>query len=139
MLFLNSAELRRKVWSHIKENAVEKGISIDTINGYQEHCHCLISLGTDQTMRNIMQLLKEESSFWINKNKVCEQKFEWQDDYFAASVSESLVEKVRAYIRNQEEHHRHKSFGEEYDDYIQQAGFQRFPDGSTQLRDDHLG
>ena len=45
--FLDSSELRKKVWEHIKENAKEKGIFIDTINGYQEHCHCLISLGIE--------------------------------------------------------------------------------------------
>src|SRR5574339_1052202 len=87
--FLDSPELRTKVWQHIKENAKSKEIFIDTINGYQEHCHCLISMGIDQTMSKVMQLIKGESSFWINKNNLCSQKFEWQDEYFAISVSES--------------------------------------------------
>ena len=56
--FLESSELRRKVWEHIKENAKMKDIFIDTINGYQEHCHCLISLGIDQTISKVLQLLK---------------------------------------------------------------------------------
>jgi REP element-mobilizing transposase RayT len=54
---LNSAELRRKVWEHIKENAVEKRIFIDTINGYEEHCHCLISMRTDQTTQIISSVI----------------------------------------------------------------------------------
>ncbi len=91
--FLDSSELRKKAWEHIKENAKEKGIFIHTINGYQEHCHCLISLGPDQTMSKIMQLIKGESSYWINKHNLCKQKFEWQDEYFALSVSESMVAK----------------------------------------------
>ncbi|HEX6893032.1 MAG TPA: IS200/IS605 family transposase [Chryseolinea sp.] len=120
--FLASPELRMRVWKHIRDNAAEKGIFIDMINGYQEHCHCLISLGIDQSMRKIMQLLKGESSYWINKNRLCSEKFEWQDDYFAASVSESMVPRVRQYIKNQEEHHQAKTFVEEYDLLIRKFG-----------------
>jgi len=129
--FLYSPELRLKVWRHIKENAKVKDIFIDMINGYQEHCHCLISLGTDQTMSKIIQLIKGESSFWINKNKLCKEKFEWQDDYFAVSVSESAIAKVREYIKNQEDHHRKKTFQEEYDQFIEKFGFQKFSDSSV--------
>jgi len=129
--FFYSPELRLKVWQHIKENAKVKDIFIDMINGYQEHCHCLISLGTDQTMSKIIQLIKGESSFWINKNKLCKEKFEWQDDYFAVSVSESAIAKVREYIKNQEDHHRKKTFQEEYDQFIEKFGFQKFSDSSV--------
>ena len=117
--FLDSSELRKKVWDHIKENAKGKDIFIDTINGYQDHCHCLISLGSDQSMSKIMQLIKGESSFWINKNNLCKKKFEWQDEYFAISVSESVVDKVRAYIKNQEQHHQTICFQQEYDRFIE--------------------
>ena len=113
--FLESSELRKKVWKHIKENARSKGIFIDEINGYQEHCHCLISLGIEQSVSKILHLLKGESSYWINKNQMCKQKFEWQDEYFALSVSDSIVDKVRQYIRAQEDHHKTKNFSEEYD------------------------
>ncbi|MDR7211388.1 type III secretory pathway component EscR [Flavobacterium piscis] len=57
-----------------------------------------------------MQLIKGESSFWINKNQLTKEKFEWQDEYFAFSVSESIIDKVRDYIKNQEEHHKRKLF-----------------------------
>jgi len=77
--FLNSLDLRKKVWSHIKENASSKGIFIDFISGYEDHCHCLISLGIDQTIQKTIQLIKGESSFWINKNQLTKEKFEWQD------------------------------------------------------------
>lgn len=76
--FLNTKELRLKVWQHIRENAREKEIFIDFINGYAEHCHCLISLGVDQTIQKTMQLLKGESAYWINKNQLTGSKFEWQ-------------------------------------------------------------
>jgi len=97
---LSSKELRQKVWQHIRENAKGKGIFIDFINGYSDHCHCLISLGVDQTIQKVMQLIKGESSFWINKQNLISNKFEWQDEYFAVSVSESVVNRVRNYIKN---------------------------------------
>lgn len=126
--FLNTKEIRTKVWNHILDNAKEKGIFIDFINGYSDHCHCLISLGLDQTIQKVMQLVKGESSFWINKNGLLDEKFEWQDEYFAVSVSESMIEKVRKYIANQEEHHKKKSFQEEYNELIAKYGFERFKD-----------
>lgn len=123
--YLDSAELRQKVWQHIRENAKEKGIYIDFINGYSDHCHCLISLGVDQNIQKVIQLLKGESSFWINKNQLTKQKFEWQDEYFAVSVSESIIDRVRDYIKNQEIHHTKKTFQEEYDEFILKYGFQK--------------
>jgi putative transposase len=89
--YLNSRELRLRVWQHIKENANRKGIFIDFVNGYDDHCHCLVSLGTDQTIQKVMQLIKGESAFWINKNQLTSEKFEWQDEYFSVSVSESVL------------------------------------------------
>ena len=127
---LNSPELRRKVWEHIKDNAVEKRIFVDTINGYEEHCHCVISMSTDQTVSKVMQLIKGESSNWINKNNLCQSKFEWQDEYFAVSVSESMLDRVRTYIKNQEDHHQRTSFQEEFDQYLTKLGFRRLKDGS---------
>jgi REP element-mobilizing transposase RayT len=121
--YLDSIELRQKVWNHIKENAIQKGIYIDFINGYSDHCHCLISLGVDQNIQKVIQLIKGESSFWINKNELTKEKFQWQEEYFAVSVSESVLDKVRDYIKNQETHHKKKTFQEEYDEFILKYGF----------------
>ncbi len=121
--FLNTPELRNKGWNHIIENAKLKGIFLDTINGYSDHCHCLISLGIDQTIKTVVQLIKGESSFWINKNKLTQNKFEWQEEYYAISVSESIVDKVRLYIKHQEEHHTHKTFEQEYDEIVKKFKF----------------
>jgi REP element-mobilizing transposase RayT len=73
-----------------------------------------------------MQLIKGKSSFWINKNRLCKTKFGWQDEYFAVSVSEAVLENVRGYIANQENHHRTRSFDNEFEDFLKRAGFQRF-------------
>ncbi len=107
---------------------LRKRVYLDFINGYVDHVHCLISLGTDQTIGKIMQLIKGESSFWINKNHLFKTKFEWQDEYFAVGVSETILESVRGYIANQENHHRTRSFDDEFEDFLKRAGFQRFKD-----------
>ena len=124
---LSTPELRQKVWEHIMENAKKKDLFIDFVNGHAEHCHCLISLGVDQTISKVIQLIKGESAFWFNKQGLTQQKLEWQDEYFAVSVSESQLDKVRNYIKNQEEHHKHKTFQQEYDEFIIKYGFKKFP------------
>ena len=67
-------------------------------------------------------LLKGESSHWINKHDLIKMKFEWQDEYIAVSVTESNIEIVQRYILNQEEHHRKKSFVEEFDEFMKKYG-----------------
>lgn len=121
-------DIRQKVFQHIRENAKNKGIFIDYINGYVDHVHCLVSLSPDQTLKEIMQLIKGESSFWINKNNLCEEKFQWQDDYFVVSVSEVFIDDVRDYIKKQENHHKKQSFNDEFEKFLKRAGFQRFRD-----------
>lgn len=121
--FLNSAELRKKVFQHIKKNAEEKEIWLDCVNGFQDHAHCLISLGREQTISKIAQLIKGESSFWINQNKLTSEKFMWQDDYWAVGVSESHIEAVRNYIHRQETHHTKQTFTEEVNGFTEKYGW----------------
>ena len=117
--FLNSPALRKKVFQHIKNNATEKGIWLDCVNGHNDHAHCLISLDKEQSISKVAQLIKGESSFWINQNKLTEEKFIWQDDYWTVGVSERHLEKVRKYIHNQEAHHSKKSFADEINLFMQ--------------------
>ncbi|MEK6729817.1 MAG: transposase, partial [Planctomycetota bacterium] len=68
-------------------------------------------------------LIKGESAFWINKHKIIRGKFEWADEYFAVSVSESVLDKVRTYINTQDEHHQKVSFAQEYEEFIKKYNF----------------
>ena len=120
-----SKELNPMLLNHIKENSIKKGIFIDRLNCVEDHIHLLISLGTEQTISKIAMLIKGESSFWVNKQKLIKEKFEWQDEYIALSVSESAIAKVRQYIENQEEHHRKKTFAQEYEEFLSVHGFSR--------------
>lgn len=105
------------------ENAKAKEIWIDEVNGYSDHIHCLVSLGKEQSIAKVAQLIKGESAYWLNKSGLLKNKFTWQDDYFAVSVSHSQIDVVRKYIRNQEEHHRKKSFTEEADAFMKKYGW----------------
>lgn len=121
--FLNSSELKKNVFQHIKKNATEKEIWLDCVNGYEDHAHCLISLGKEQSISKVAQLIKGESSFWINQNKLTAEKFIWQDDYWVVGVSESRLESVRNYIHNQESHHSKKSFSDEINIFMEKYGW----------------
>jgi putative transposase len=126
-----SKEKRNELFLHIKENAKQKEIYIDLINGYTDHVHCLLMLNADMPVSKAIGLVKGESSFWANKQRVFEQKFEWADEYFAASVSDSQIAKVRAYIVNQEEHHKKKSFFEEYSWFLKINGCEVMAEANT--------
>jgi putative transposase len=116
-------DIREPVYQHIINNCKDKGIFLEIIGGYVEHIHCLISLGSMQTIAEVTQLIKGESSFWVNKNQLVTYKFEWQNDYYAVSVSESQVKKVIRYIENQEIHHACKSYEQEEKEIIDKYGF----------------
>ncbi len=111
-------ELKPLLLNHIKENSIKKEIFIDAINCVSNHIHLLVSLGTEQTIAKTAMLIKGESSFWANKQDFLKSKFEWQDEYIALSVSYSAIDKVRAYILNQETHHKKKTFAEEYEGFL---------------------
>jgi len=90
-------QFRYDIFKHIADNCLAKDIFLQAINGYTDHIHCLISLGKDQTIAKVVQLLKGESSFWINQQGLTPAPFSWQDDYFAVSVSESQKDQVISY------------------------------------------
>lgn len=118
-----SKDNRLILQDHILENAKNKGIYIDIIGGDVDHLHCLISLGAIQNISEVIKLIKGESAHWANKQSLLSHKLEWAEDYFAASVSESAIEKVREYISNQEEHHKKTTFTQEYNKFMKAYGF----------------
>ena len=115
--------IRYKLFNHIIENCKEKSIFLQAIDGHTDHLHCLISIGSEQSIAKIAQLIKGESAFWINKNKLINETFIWQNDYFAVSVSESSMAIVANYIKNREQHHSKKSFTEELNEFADKYKF----------------
>jgi len=108
--------LRIALFKHYIERSKELNIVFKKMNIQPEHVHILLSLPSDKTIAKIAKDLKGESSNWINENKFISGKFRWQRGYGAFSVSASQIEIVKQYIKNQDEHHKRKSFQEEYDE-----------------------
>jgi len=84
----------------------------------------LLALNADMSIAKAMQLIKGEATHWANSGKLTRYKLEWADEYFAVSVSESMIDKVRDYIRNQEEHHKRTTFQSEYEEFVKKYGFE---------------
>ncbi len=100
--------------AHFKERYSKGGeIYVDTANGVADHFHLLVGQMPVVSSSKVANLLKGESSHWINSNDFIPQKFAWQEGFSVFSVSHSMVNKVRNYIMNQEEHHRTITFEEE--------------------------
>ncbi|HEY2973187.1 MAG TPA: transposase [Pyrinomonadaceae bacterium] len=94
------------------------------IGGTTDHLHALLSLPGMMSFAKAVQLIKGGSSKWINDNFPGPKKFEWQEGYGAFSVSVSQVPKTIAYINNQKEHHRKKSFQEEFLELLRKHGIE---------------
>ncbi len=105
--------IRQTVFQHIRKQGLSNGIQMDFVNGYYDHVHCLFMLPSTMPLSKAVQLLKGEAARWINQDGLTVEPFEWQDEYYAESIGVNDVEKVRAYIKNQEEHHKNISFESE--------------------------
>ncbi|WP_439557489.1 IS200/IS605 family transposase [Dyadobacter sp.] len=84
------------------------------INGTADHVHMLIGFKTTQSIAELMQDVKADSSQWINNQGYCKTRFEWQGGYGVFSYSKSAIRNVIRYIERQKEHHRKVEFVEEY-------------------------
>jgi len=115
-------EIRREIIKHIRTYAGTKGICIDSINGYSDHIRCLLLLQGDHTLEFVIQMIRGESSYWINRNELTTAKFDWEEEYYATSVSHSHISSVREYIKSQEKLHFIKSWEDEFDELMEQWG-----------------
>jgi REP element-mobilizing transposase RayT len=84
------------------------------LNGIPDHLHLLIGMRPAESISRLMQEIKGDSSGWVNKKKFTKGRFQWQEGYGAFSYSKSHLPDVVKYIKNQELHHKQKTFIEEY-------------------------
>ena len=85
----------------------------EAVGGVADHVHLLVGLRATHTLSDVLREIKSVSSTWVHEN-VGVRSFAWQEGYGAFTVSASQLENVRAYIQHQEEHHRTRSFRDEY-------------------------
>ena len=88
------------------------------INGTDNHVHILLGLNPAKSLSETVHCVKRNTSQFINREKLCPKRFSWQEGYGAFSYSKSQVEKVCRYIENQENHHKKKTFRDEYVNFL---------------------
>jgi putative transposase len=84
------------------------------INGMPDHVHILVSMNPKQAPSDLMFYVKRSSSIWINDNKLCVDKFSWQEGFGAFSYGKSQIPIIARYIENQQKHHMKRNFINEY-------------------------
>ncbi len=99
------------------------GIAL-AIGGTEDHVHLLIKTRADQSIADVVRIIKANSSGWVHDTFAGLREFGWQDGYGAFTVSQSQVEALQRYIANQEEHHRRYSFREEFIRLLQAHGIE---------------
>jgi REP element-mobilizing transposase RayT len=113
-----------KASSFLSEYSLEKGIYMKINYFNAEHTHALIDLPTRYSVEDVIKLFKGGSSHWINQQRLIKGRFAWGVGYGAFSVSQSDVGRVAAYIANQEEHHRKRTWSEEYALFVKRYGLE---------------
>ena len=93
------------------------------VGGMEDHVHLLVGLKSSHRLDYFLRDLKADSSEWVHK-EIRKGTFAWQKGYGAFSVSPSNLEGVRRYILNQEDHHRRKTFQEEYIELLRASGIE---------------
>jgi REP element-mobilizing transposase RayT len=107
-------EIETRVWSYLGGIARENDLKAILIGGIENHVHLLLGIPPTVAVSKAVQLIKGGSSAWLKDALPGARGFGWQDGYGAFTVSKSLVPEVENYIRHQREHHRVKTFEEEY-------------------------
>ena len=88
------------------------------VNGMPDHIHAFIGLKPAMAVSDLVRDIKNNSTNFINDRKLVKGKFSWQEGYGSFSYGHSQIDKVYKYILNQEQHHRKKTFREEYLDFL---------------------
>jgi REP element-mobilizing transposase RayT len=115
---LISKKWKEKLYQYITGIITNKNQKLMIINGMPDHVHILIGLKPDCNLSDLVRDIKANSSKWINENNLIRGKFEWQTGFGAFTVGHSQIPMVIDYILGQEEHHRKKSFREEFIDFL---------------------
>ncbi len=120
-------ELRDELYPYIAGIVRNERGSLLTIGGMPDHVHLLVRLKPTASVADFLRSVKANSSRWVHERAHPPRRFGWQEGYAAFTVSESSAAKVCRYIQNQEEHHRRRSFEEEWVDLLKRHGIEFDP------------
>jgi len=93
----------------------------EAVGGVSDHVHLLVGLRATHTLADVLREIKSVSSAWVHED-VGARTFAWQEGYGAFTVSASQLGNIRAYVQQQEEHHRTRTFRDEYLELLQRSG-----------------
>ena len=121
---LISQEIEGRIWSYVGGIARKHRMTALQVGGVEDHIHALVTAPATLAPMQMAQFLKGDSSKWIHGEFPRLAGFGWQDGYGAFTVSRSNVSSVMTYIQNQREHHRKRTFQEEYRGLFEKHGIQ---------------
>lgn len=107
-----------ELYKYITGIITNKGQKLLAINGISDHIHILIGLKPSCRLSDLVREIKKSSNTFIKEKRFSSYKFEWQEGYGAFSYSHSALDNVIAYVNKQKEHHRKRTFKEEYVDFL---------------------
>jgi len=109
---------KAELYKYITGIIQNHGHKVLVINGKPDHIHVFFGMRPSQALSDLMQDIKGDSSKWINQNRFVQGHFSWQEGFGAFSYSKSHVDNVIDYIKNQDYHHKTRTFTEEYLDFM---------------------
>lgn len=115
---LISKNWKEKLNQYITGIITHKNQKLMVINGMPDHLHMLMGLKPDCNLSDLIRDIKANSYKWVKENKFVMGKFEWQTGFGAFTVGQSQLKTVINYINNQEEHHRKKTFKQEFIEFL---------------------
>ena len=124
---LIDAELQPRLWPYLGGIARENNITALAIGGVEDHVHLLLSLPSTTAIAKALQLIKGGSSKWIHDEFPHRRDFAWQEGYGAFSIGVSQIDDTKRYIATQSEHHRTRSFEEEFIAFLDRHGVEYGP------------
>ena len=123
-LSLIKTDWQDRLYQYIIAIIQNQGHKVLSIGGVSDHIHILFGFRPTQSLSELMQNVKRDSSAWIYKEKLVVGKFSWQEGYGAFSYSKSQIPQVIKYIENQEIHHKKRTFVEEYRKILDDFGLE---------------
>lgn len=114
--------IEKKVYDYIHDELIELGCPVRIINGMPDHVHVLFLQNSQKTISDIVKQIKGSSSHFMNEGEFILEKFAWQRGFAAFSVSESQLDVVFNYIKNQKHHHLKKNGQDEFDEFVKLHG-----------------
>ncbi|WP_343705021.1 IS200/IS605 family transposase [Flavobacterium sp.] len=114
--------IEKALYDYIWQELTELGCPVRIINGMPDHVHVLFLQNPQKTITDIVKQIKGSSSHFMNRGEFILEKFAWQTGFAAFSVSESQLNAVYNYIRNQKQHHLKKNGQDEFDEFVKLHG-----------------